>query len=116
MDSRFLVYDIVVCVLRFSKNPILVQISSTVIYLIKPVCISNTVVPNPTPQRNAFSHPGRAIVKVMTMTTGGLDYDDLFHQQEGEEEIAFPPVSFILWIVFLVLMNKYLNRLLLSAF
>ena len=63
-------------------------------------------------QRNAFSRPGRAIVKVMTMTTGELDYDDLFHQQEGEEEIAFPPVSFILWIIFLVLIPVLLNNLL----
>ena len=66
-------------------------------------------------QRNAFSHPGRAIVKVMTMTTGELDYDDLFHQQEGEEEIAFPPVSFIVWIVFLVLIPVLLNNLLVSC-
>ena len=45
-------------------------------------------------QRNAFSHPGRAILKVMAMTTGELDYDELYHQQEGEDEIAFPPASF----------------------
>ena len=37
----------------------------------------------------------------MTMTTGELDYEDLFLQQEGEEEIVIPPVSFILWIIFL---------------
>ena len=65
-------------------------------------------------QRNAFSHPGRAIVKVMTMTTGELDYDEIFHQQEGEEELAFLPVSFILWIVFLVLIPVLLNNLLVS--
>ena len=50
----------------------------------------------------------------MTMTTGELDYDDIFHQQEGEEEIAFPPVSFILWIIFLVLIPVLLNNLLVS--
>ena len=66
-------------------------------------------------QRNAFSHPVRAIVKVMTMTTGELDYDEIFHQQEGEEEIAFPPVSFILWIIFLVLIPVLLNNLLVSC-
>ena len=66
-------------------------------------------------QRNAFSHPGRAIVKVMTMTTGELDYDGIFHQQEGEEELAFLPVSFILWIVFLVLIPVLLNNLLVSC-
>jgi len=39
-------------------------------------------------QRTAFSHPGRAIVKVMAMTTGELDYDELYHQQEGEPEVV----------------------------
>ena len=65
-------------------------------------------------QRTAFSHPGRAIVKVMAMTTGELDYDELYHQQEGEDEIAFPPVSFLLWIIFLVLMPVLLSNLLVS--
>jgi len=68
-----------------------------------------------THQRTAFSHPGRAIVKVMAMTTGELDYDDLYHQQEGEDEIAFPPVSFLLWIIFLVLMPVLLSNLLVSC-
>ena len=65
-------------------------------------------------QRNAFSHPGRAILKVMAMTTGELDCDELYHQQEGEQEIAFPPVSFILWIIFLVVMPVLLSNLLVS--
>ena len=47
----------------------------------------------------------------MTMTTGELDYDDIFHQQEGEEEIAFLPTSFILWIVFLVLISSPVKQL-----
>ena len=65
-------------------------------------------------QRTPFSHSGRAIVKVMAMTTGELDFDDLFHQQEGEDEIAFPPLSFLLWIIFLVLMPVLLSNLLVS--
>ena len=63
-------------------------------------------------QRSAFSNPGHAIVKVITMTTGELDYDDNFHQQEGEEEIAFLPVASILWIIFLVLILILLDNLL----
>jgi len=55
-------------------------------------------------QRNAFSHPGRALVKVMAITIGELDYDSVFHQMEGEMEIALPVVSFLLWIIFLVSM------------
>jgi len=51
----------------------------------------------------------------MAMTTGELDYDELYHQQEGEQEIAFPPVSFIIWIIFLVLMPILLSNLLVSC-
>ena len=67
------------------------------------------------PQRNAFSNSGRAIVKVMTMTIGELDYDEMFHQQEGGDEIAFPPASFILWIIFLVLIPVLLSNMLVSC-
>jgi len=49
------------------------------------------------------------------MTTGELDYDELYHQQESEDEIAFPPVSFLLWIMFLVLMPVLLSNLLVSC-
>jgi len=48
------------------------------------------------------------------MTIGELDYDSLSHQEEGEDEIAFLPVSLILWITFLVLMPVLLNNLLVS--
>ena len=44
------------------------------------------------------------------MTTGELDYDDIFHHKEGEEEIAFPVVSFPFWILFLVMMPVLLNN------
>ena len=49
------------------------------------------------------------------MTTGELDYDELYHQEEGEDEIAFLPVSFLLWIIFLVLMPVLLSNLLVSC-
>jgi len=51
----------------------------------------------------------------MAMTIGELDYDELYHQQEDENEIAFPPVSFLLWIIFLVLMPVLLSNLLVSC-
>ena len=47
----------------------------------------------------------------MTMTTGELDYDKIFHQQEDREEIALPPVSFILWMI---LMPILLSNLMVS--
>ena len=46
----------------------------------------------------------------MSMTTGELDYDDIFHHREGEEEIPFPLISFPLWIIFLVMMPVLLNN------
>ena len=61
-------------------------------------------------QRHAFIHPARVVVKVMSMTTGELDYDDIFHHKEGEEEIPFPLISFPLWVIFLVMMPVLLNN------
>ena len=72
-------------------------------------------------QRSSFATPGRAIVKTMTMTTGEFEYDAIFRQfpggsaEDSEDittEIPFPPVSFVLWIVFLVLMPILLTNLL----
>jgi len=50
----------------------------------------------------------------MAMTTGELDFDDLYHQREGEDEIAFPPLSFLFWIIFLIPMPILLSNLLVS--
>ena len=73
-------------------------------------------------QRSSFATPGRAIVKTMTMTTGEFEYDAIFRQFPGgaedgsiTDEIPFPPVSFLLWIIFLVLMPILLTNLLVSA-
>ena len=65
-------------------------------------------------QRTSFSTGGRALVKTMTMTTGEFDYDTIFHQggEPGEDDIEFPPASFLLWIIFLVVMPILLNNLL----
>ena len=72
-------------------------------------------------QRSPFSTPGRALVKTMTMTTGEFEYDSIFRQFPGgdpssatTEEIPFPGVSFLLWIIFLVLMPILLTNLLAS--
>lgn len=70
-------------------------------------------------QRSSFATPARAILKTMTMTTGEFEYDSIFRQFPGgaedgsiETEIPFPPVSFILWIIFLILMPILLTNLL----
>lgn len=58
----------------------------------------------------------------MTMTTGEFEYDAIFRQFPGgaeaeaiTDEIPFPPVSFLLWIIFLVLMPILLTNLLVSV-
>lgn len=55
----------------------------------------------------------------MVMTTGDFEYDAIFRQRTGGtgpgemiEEIPFPPVSFILWVIFLALMPILLTNLL----
>ncbi len=53
----------------------------------------------------------------MTMTTGELDYDAIFRLDpsggsDDAQEIAFPPISFILWILFIVLMPVILTNML----
>ena len=57
----------------------------------------------------------------MTMTTGEFEYDGIFRQAPGgvdgrevEElgEIPYPPVSYLLWIVFIILMPILLTNLL----
>ncbi len=71
-------------------------------------------------QRSPFSSPGRAIIKTMTMTSGELDFDNLFRQYPGGaeseeiEEIPFLEVSFLMWIIFVILMPILLSNLLVS--
>ena len=57
----------------------------------------------------------------MTMTTGEFDFDSIFRQfpggaEDGDtiEEIPFPEVSFLLWIIFLIMMPILLTNLLVS--
>ena len=53
----------------------------------------------------------------MTMTTGELGYEDIFRldfsTDPGQvDEIAYLPISVILWIVFIVLMPVLLTNML----
>ena len=53
----------------------------------------------------------------MTMTTGEFDFDSIFRQdptgeKDGAEEIPFPTISYILWIVFVILMPILLTNML----
>lgn len=69
--------------------------------------------------RQPFSTPARALLKTMTMTTGEFEFDGIFRQSPGgaeaaslQGEIPFPPISYILWIVFIILMPILLTNLL----
>jgi len=59
----------------------------------------------------------RAIIKTMTMTTGEFDFDSIFRQapngeSDTEQEIPFLPVSFTLWIIFVIIMPILLINML----
>jgi len=68
-------------------------------------------------QRSPFSDMGRSLLKTMTMTTGEFDYDTLFRVDStgGSDklhEIVYPPISYIMWIAFIVLMPIVLMNML----
>ena len=68
-------------------------------------------------QRSPFSSVPRSLLKTMTMSTGEFDFDTIFRQdpageRAGAEEIPFPAVSYILWIVFVILMPVLLTNML----
>ena len=51
------------------------------------------------------------------MTTGELDFDSIFRQDpaggsDDAEEIPFPSISYMLWIVFIIIMPILLNNML----
>ena len=70
-------------------------------------------------QRSPFSTPARSLFKAVTMTTGELDLDAIFRQDpsggsDDAEEIPFPPVSYIFWLVFVIMMPIILTNMLVS--
>ena len=72
--------------------------------------------------RSPFSTPFRSLIKTMTMTTGEMDYENIFHYSSGGSspdellsEVPFPVISFVLWVMFLILMPILLANMLVSA-
>jgi len=56
----------------------------------------------------------------MTMTSGEVDFNSIFRQfpeggSEDGEEIPFLEMSYLLWILFLILMPVLLSNLLVSC-
>ena len=55
------------------------------------------------------------------MTTGELDFDSIFRQDpaggsDDAEEVPFPPISYMLWIVFVIIMPVLLNNMLVCVY
>ena len=53
------------------------------------------------------------------MTTGEFEFDSIFRQDptgesDNAEEIPFPPISYILWIVFIIIMPVLLTNMLVN--
>ena len=65
-------------------------------------------------QRSPFGAPFLSIVKTITMSQGEFDFDDNF-ALEPEGTIAYPNTTFIIWLIFLVLMSLLLQNLLVSC-
>ena len=67
-------------------------------------------------ERSAFSSPGRSLVKTMVMTTGEFDFDGIFFNSQDDAEdgndLFYPEIAYILWIVFIILMPIILTNLL----
>lgn len=61
-------------------------------------------------QQNAFSNPGRSIVKTGVMMIGEFDFDDLFNS----DSVSVPGVTWFLFIVFLIIMTLILMNLLIG--
>lgn len=54
------------------------------------------------------------------MSTGELDFDSIFRQDpaggsDDAEEVPFPAISFMLWIVFIIIMPILLTNMLVCA-
>ena len=63
----------------------------------------------------------RSLLKVMTMTTGELEFDTIFRQDpsgrsDDVDEIPFPAISTILWVVFVILMPVLLTNMLVCLY
>lgn len=64
-----------------------------------------------------FSNVGHSVLKTVAMSVGDLGYDELFRQPSGGSadvvpSIPFPEISYILWIIFIILIPILFSNLL----
>lgn len=72
-------------------------------------------------QQSPFFAPATSIVKVMSMTIGDFSFDTIFRKSpsgdsENTEEIMFPAIAYLLWIIFLVIMPILFINLLVRSY
>ena len=68
-------------------------------------------------ERSPFTNMLQSTWKTMTMTIGEMGYEGIFHVASGGSDddippIPFPQVSYILWVIFLILMPILFTNLL----
>ena len=66
-----------------------------------------------------FASPLHSILKTISMCIGELGYDELFRQPTGGStavilDIPFPEISYILWVIFVILMPILFGNLLVT--
>ena len=59
------------------------------------------------------------MLKILSMTAGDFSFDTVFRQSpsgesESAQEILFPPISYILWIIFVILMPILFTNMLVN--
>ena len=67
-------------------------------------------------QRTPFATPARALIKTMTMPLANFDFDGMFHLSDSEDEIAYVGASYLMWIVFVIILAILFQNLLVSLF
>ena len=72
---------------------------------------------NPSFANSPFSSIYNSLWKMMTVVTGEMDYESIFHQSSSgttdpDPPLPFPQVSYALWIIFLIMIPILLNNML----
>lgn len=70
-------------------------------------------------QRSPFAPRTTAMMKIMSMAAGDFNFDTVFRlspsgASESTQEILFPPISYILWIIFVILMPILFTNMLVN--
>ena len=62
-----------------------------------------------------FSNIWRSVLKTLVMTTGELDFDTIYLNDDDTMRLAYPIEFTILWVVFIIMMPILFSNLLVST-